>query len=164
MSTKPKSADSAAADTGAAKGPDAPTTGAEEAPKSGNNIPKSSLTSAVTSDLPQEAPKDQPTEQEGLDPATEAGIGLVRVDGIDFRYVGIAPAREGGKAETPGGIKITPENSTFTPLPNVPFSNSIRVKDAKSGEFYYPADGITSWEQCEFKGSKLIPAKKAAKA
>lgn len=135
----------------------------ENAGSTGNDIPKSSLTSGVTSDLP--AGEDTGAGNEpNPDPAVEASIGLVRVDGIDFRYVGVAPAREGGKAETPGGVKIGPENSTFTPLSQVPFSNSIRVKDPKSGEFYYPGDGITSWEACEFKGSKLIPAKKAAKA
>lgn len=139
---------------------------------SGNSIPKSSLTSAVTSDLPQEAPVE-PTEadkaridafnatMEGR--ALEAGIGLIHVDGIDFRYVGVAPARD-KDAKTESGLAISPLNSTFTPLSNVPFSNSIRVKDPASGKFYFPADGVTSWEGVEFEGSKLIPAAKKAKA
>lgn len=132
------------------------------------NEEKSSLNSAVTTDLPMtEAEQQAQAEAEAkaaerpktwLDRANEAGIGLVKVDGIDHRYVGIAPARE-GKAETPAGLPITPENSTFTPIGNVPFDPSIRVKDPKSGEYYFPADGTTSWEGCELEGSYLIPQK-----
>jgi hypothetical protein len=129
-----------------------------EAPATGNDIPKTSATSAVTTDLPQQAEQDPQAEQEVADTQSQAvknGIGLVRVDGIDLRYVGIAPARDKG-AKTPGGLAITPENSTFTTLDNVAFHPSIRIKDPKSGEFYYPADGVVSWEECELNGSKLL--------
>jgi hypothetical protein len=80
-----------------------------EAPATGNDIPKTSATSAVTTDLPQQAEQDPQAEQEVADtqsPAVKNGIGLVRVDGIDLRYVGIAPARDKG-AKTPGGLAIT---------------------------------------------------------
>jgi len=130
----------------------------ETAPETeGNDIPKSSLTSAITTDLPNDAPP-APKDEPNPDPAVEAGLGLVKVMGIDFRYVGVAPARD-KDAKTPAGLPITVENSTFTPLGNVPFSNSIQVKDPKSGEFYYPDDTCRSWEACEHNGNKLIPAK-----
>jgi hypothetical protein len=119
-----------------------------------NDIPKSSLTSAVTTDLPADQ-GEQVTEVENERPEIKAGIGLVKVDGNDFRYVGVAPARD-KDASTDAGQQITPMNSTFTPLDQVPFSNSIRIKDPKSGEFYYPADGCTSWGDCELNGNKLF--------
>jgi hypothetical protein len=150
MATKKQTTDAAAADR-------EPT--ASNA--SGNDIPDSSLTSAVTSDLPADgadiAEQEKAMEEviENQDPATKAGIGLVKVDGIDFRYVGVAPARD-KDAKTESGYPITALNSTFTPLDQVPFHNSIRVKDPKSGEFYYPADGVTSWAECELNGSKLF--------
>jgi hypothetical protein len=132
---------------------------AEAANSSGrmNDIPKSSLTSPVTSDLPGEGEDTAAQNEafENLPPEVKAGLGLVKVDGIDFRYVGVAPAQD-QDAETPSGLKITPDNSVFTPLGNVPFSQSIRVKDPKSGEFYFPQDGITSWAQCELNGNKLF--------
>lgn len=130
-----------------------------------NTVPKSSMTSAVTTDLPDEAvdQKALKAEQDAafkeLDPAIAAGLGLVKVDGVGFEYVGIAPARE-KDAETPSGLPIRADNSTFTPLANVPFSPSIRVKDPKSGEYYFPGDGVTSWDGCELNGSYLIPRKK----
>jgi len=115
-----------------------------------NTVPKSSLTSAVAETTDESIPTD---------PASDAGIGLIKVDGVGFEYVGVAPARE-KDAETPSGLPIRADNSTFTPLANVPFSNSIRVKDPKSAEYYYPGDGVTSWDGCELNGSYLIPRKK----
>ncbi len=119
-----------------------------------NDIPESSLTSAVTTDLPEAT--TGPTEPSYKDPYADAGLGLVKVDGIDLKYVGVAPARD-KKAETPDGYPITPTNSTFTPLSNVPFDRSLKVKDPKTGEFYFPADGCTSWDGCELNGSYLVP-------
>lgn len=135
----------------------------------GNDIPKSSLTSAVTSDL-SDAPAPSVTrsdeELEAINKAWEtrasdAGIGLIKVDGVDFRYVGIAPARD-KDAQTDSGLAISPINSTFTPLSNVPFHPSIRIKDPSSGKFYFPDDGVTSWEGVSFNGNSLIPAKASA--
>lgn len=94
--------------------------------------------------------------------ANDAGIGLIRVDGIDFRYVGVAPARD-KDPKTPGGYPITNENSTFTPLANTVFHPSVRIKDPKSGTFYYPADGASSYELVEYEGNRLI-AKEVDKA
>lgn len=132
-----------------------------EKAETGNDIPKSSLTSAVTSDLPQQAPDDSAAQDEHKEtnPLIAAGLGLVTVDGNGFQYVGIAPAREKDPV-TVSGYPITPMNSTFKSLDTVPFSNSIRVKDPKSGEFYFPADDVTSWEGCELNGSCLVPKKK----
>lgn len=126
----------------------------EKAAVKDNDIPESSLTSAITTDLPADQ-GEQVTEVENEAPEVKAGIGLVKVDGIDFRYIGVAPARD-KDATTPDGYPITPTNSTFTPLANVPFGRDIRVKDPKSGEFYYPADNCTSWAGCELNGSKLF--------
>lgn len=125
------------------------------------DIPKTSLTSAITTDLPndpvdaKQAAQDQKDAVEAMTPAAKASIGLVKVDGGQCNYVGVAPGRD-KDPETPGGIKITTENSTFTPISEVPFSNSIKVKDPKSGEFYFPADKCTSWADCELNGSKLF--------
>lgn len=130
---------------------------------------KTSLNSAVTTDLPEDPAetkaqaKAEAAAEEKVDDSPEgranaAGIGLVKVDGIGLNYIGIAPARD-KKAETPSGLPIRPENSTFTPLGNVAFSNSIKIKDPKSGEYYYPTDGVTSWDACELNGSYLIPRK-----
>ncbi len=141
-----------------------------EAVDEGNDIPKSSLTSAVTTDMSDEpASQVRPDEEQAaIDNTFEgrsnrASIGLVTVDGIDLRYVGVAPARD-QDAETPSGLKITSENSTFTPLANVEFHPSIRCKDPKSGEYYFPADGVTSWEGCEFEGNPLVPKAEKTKA
>ncbi len=91
----------------------------------------------------------------------DASIGQVQVEGIDFRYIGVAPARmlaNGKEIKTPGGYPISPENTRFTPLGNVPFSPSIRIQDPKTGEYYYPADGVTSWgEVASAEGTPLIP-------
>lgn len=93
--------------------------------------------------------------------AVDAGIGLVRVEGIDFRYIGVAPGRD-KDPKTPGGYPITSENSTFTPLANTVFHPSVRIKDPASGEFYYPADGALSYNDAEYEGNPLI-AKEADK-
>lgn len=124
----------------------------------GNSIPKSSATSAVTSDLPGEAGEDPQAQQDLYDgqPAeVQQSLGLVKVDGIDFRYVGIAPARD-KDPQTETGLAISPSNSTFTPLSEVEFHPSIRIRDPKSGKFYFPQDGATSWKDCELDGNKLI--------
>ena len=126
--------------------------------KKQNDIPKSSLTSAITTDLPADpAPTKHVIPDQS--PMVEAGLGLVKVDGIDFRYVGIAPAQD-KDPETPSGFKITADNSTFQSLETVPFHPSIRIKDPKTGEFYYPGDGVTNWEGCELNGNRLVPEKK----
>jgi hypothetical protein len=130
---------------------------------------KTSLNSAVTSDLKNEtdvvaeseeaqaaADEDQAKDKSVEARASRAGIGLVKVDGIDFRYVGVAPARMGGRAETPTGMRITPENSTFTPLSMVPFHPSIRCQ-AENGQYYFPQDGVTNWDGVELDGQKLVP-------
>lgn len=126
----------------------------------GNSIPKTSYTSAVTSDLPQEA--DPATAQDNLDKHAENmpvahknSIGLIHVDGNDFRYVGQSPMLEDDPT-TETGQAIGAGNSTFTPLSEVPFHPSIRCKDPKSGTFYFPQDGATRWEDVEFDGSKLL--------
>lgn len=93
--------------------------------------------------------------------ANLAGIGLVRVDGIDFRYVGLAPARD-KEAKTPAGLMISSANSTFTPLSEVTFDQSVRVKDPKSGEFYFPTE-VTGWGDVELNGSYLVPKVEAVK-
>lgn len=133
----------------------------DEAPESVSDIEKSSLNSAVTTDmanLPGEEAAQAEAEAEHVerDPMVKAGLGLIKLDGGGFDYVGIAPARE-GNAETPDGRRITGANSTFTPLSSVPFANSIRIKDPATGEFYYPGDGVKDWDGCELNGSYLVP-------
>lgn len=92
------------------------------------------------------------------------GIGLVQVEGIDFRYVGVAPARDKNATAEGYGYPITPMNSRFTPLTDVAFHPSVRCKDAKTGEFYYPADGTTGWgDVVSPSGNPLVP-KEAHKA
>jgi hypothetical protein len=143
--------------------------------KEAGNETKSSLNSAVTTDLPSEpAPpsgaKLTEAEEKQIEAeaksfeqrAIDASIGEVRVDGIDFRYIGVSPARElaeGKEPKTPGKFPITPENSRFIPLTNVGFNPSVRIKDAVSGEYYYPADGVTSYEHAELNGNYLVPQK-----
>lgn len=85
----------------------------------------------------------------------DAGIGLVQVEGIDFRYIGIAPARD-KDAKTPNGYPITTDNSRFTPLSDVVFNNSLRFKDTKSGEYYYATDAAT-FAEVSLKDSPLVP-------
>jgi hypothetical protein len=133
-----------------------------EKEKTGNDIPKSSLTSAITSDLPndkeaEEASARSMEEHEEKDPLVACGLGLIRVDGIDKRYVGKPPALEVPPAELPSGLKITPDNSTFIPLWQVPFHPSIEIKDPTTGTFYYPDDTMTSWQTCSLNGVPLVP-------
>lgn len=84
--------------------------------------------------------------------ALNAGIGLVDVLGVNFRYVGRSPQLE--KAELPNGLRITGETSTFTPLSEVKFDHSILVKVCD--EFKYPDPSVSSWEGVE----GLVPATK----
>jgi hypothetical protein len=115
-------------------------------------------------DLAEFDARDRSYEQRAID----AMIGLVNVDGIGVRYVGLAPAQEKEEnRKTPSGTQFSMDNATFTPLANVPFNPSHRIKDPTTGEFYYPSDGVNSWEGCELNGNPLIPRepnKKAAKA
>jgi hypothetical protein len=91
------------------------------------------------------------------------GVGQIQVEGIDFRYIGVAPARD-KNAQTEDGYPVTPRNSRFTPLHEVAFHPSIRCKDAKTGEWYYPADGATGWgDVVSPSGNPLVP-KEAHKA
>lgn len=130
---------------------------------------KSSLESAVTTDMENTTEEGKAAKKAAdaaakapkgfIERANEAGIGLIKVDGYGLQYIGVAPARE-KNPESPSGDKITPERSTFTPLDQVIFHPSIRIKDPKSGEYYFPQDGCTSWEGCELNGSKLIPESK----
>lgn len=89
--------------------------------------------------------------------AMRASIGLITVDGAGFRYVGVAPARD-KDPKTPGGTPISTDNSTFTALADVPFDVSVRVKDPKTGEFYFPTEAA-GWADCEYKGNPLVPSK-----
>jgi hypothetical protein len=143
------------------------------------NAVKTSLNSAVTTDLPATTGSASTAELSEADEAAldavnndpmqramDAGIGLIKPLGIDFDYVGVTPSRD-KDPKTPDGLPIAASRATFTALANVPFAPSTRVKDPSSGEFYYPPDGCTSWEGCEYKGNPLIPKtadKAAAKA
>lgn len=88
--------------------------------------------------------------------AIDASIGLVRVDGIDFRYVGRSPSHPDENAEHPTGLKLSSMNTTFTPLSEVPFDPTIRVKIGD--EFVFPQNA-SSWADVE----GLVP-KEANKA
>ena len=129
-----------------------------------NDIPESSLTSAITTDLPNTPEQEEAgakTEVESpandvISRAARQGIGRIRVDGGQLDYVGVAPARDQTEPKTSLGMPIGPTNSTFTPLQDVPFSPSQKCRDPKTGEFYIPADGVTSWEGVEYEGNKLI--------
>ena len=123
-----------------------------------NKIPKSSLTSAVATDLPDDqAASDKAMEDHvEKDPLIASGLGLIKVDGIDKRYVGKPPALD-DNPELPSGLRITADNSTFIPLWEVPFSNSIEIKDPTTGEFYYPPETARSWTDCEHNGVPLVP-------
>lgn len=150
-----KADDALATDAPKAKAAAASATGGD------NDIPKTSLTSAITTDLPNDPVDAKKSAQEQKDafeaqtPAEKASIGLVKVDGGTCNYIGVAPARD-KDPETPGGLKISSDNSVFIPLADVPFSHSIKVKDPKSGEFYFPSDACTSWADCELNGGKLL--------
>lgn len=126
----------------------------ETAAPEGAPVPKSSLTSAVTggNDVATGTADENSLEARMI----KAGLGLIKVDGVSFNYVGIAPALD-KDAETDAGIKITPMNSVFRSLTEILFHNSVRIKDPATGEFYYPADGVTSWEGCELGGKYLVP-------
>jgi hypothetical protein len=106
------------------------------------DLSKAKITLPGTAPAPTE-PAEEVEDTSFAGRARKAGIGLVRVDGIDFRYVGQAPAREGGKAKTPSGYPISSENSTFTPLSEVGFDPSIRVR--VGDKYFFPQDA-TSWE------------------
>ena len=82
--------------------------------------------------------------------ALNAGIGKVSVIGVNFDYVGKSPQLD--KGTTPGGLAITGENSTFTPLSEVLFDVSQRVK--VGDKYFFPQDA-TSWEGVE----GLVPKK-----
>lgn len=136
-----------------------PTTSTSDAGDSENSIPKTAATSSVTSDLPSEAGEDQEAQQKAFDELPgeqKASIGLIKVDGIDFRYVGVSPGRDEHDASEMLGISVSTLNSTFTPLAEVQFSRSIRVKDPSSGNFYFPTEDCTSWKDCQLEGSYLI--------
>lgn len=152
---------------------------AEDAKSKGTPSPavkvKTSFNSAVTSDLPNtqdSAPSRELTEADEAaldavnnDPmqrAMDAGIGLIRPLGLDFDYVGVTPSRD-KDPKTPDGMPISASRATFTSLAQVPFHPSTRIKDPSSGEYYYPPDGCTSWEGCSYKDNPLIP-KEADKA
>ncbi len=167
---------------------------------SGNTVPKSSLTSAITTDLPNKPADDGMTEvdlsrasirvpaESIATPAApdtswsdadedemtardksfeqrviDYGIGLVQVEGIDFRYVGVAPARD-KDAKTEFDYPVTPMNSRFTPLFDVAFHPSVRCKDAKTGKFYFPTDGTASWAEVESPDGNLLVPKEPHKA
>lgn len=125
-------------------------------------VPESALT-PTTAPAEKEAPKlsdfeaaDNTFDQRALD----ASIGLVRVDGLDFRYVGRSPSHPDESAEHPTGLKLSSMNTTFTPLSEVAFHPSIRVKIGD--EFFFPTTA-TSWADVELNGVPLVP-KKADKA
>jgi len=147
---------------------------AEASQNKAPNAVKTSLNSAVTSDLPADPVQTRElteADEAALDAvnndpmqrAMDAGIGLIKPLGLDFDYVGVTPSRDDDPT-TPDGIPIAASRATFTPLASVAFHPSTRIKDPASGEYYFPADGVTSWEGCEYKGNKLIPeiADKAA--
>lgn len=92
--------------------------------------------------------------------AVDNSIGLIRVDGIDFRYVGRSPSHPDENAELPTGLKLSSLNTTFTPLSEVPFDPSIRVKIGD--EFVFPTNA-SSWADVELNGTPLVP-KEANKA
>lgn len=93
--------------------------------------------------------------------AVDASIGLIRVDGLDFRYVGRSPSHPEENAEHPTGLKLSSMNTTFTPLSEVPFSPTIRVKIGD--RFIFPTNA-TGWHDVERDGEPLVPreANKAA--
>lgn len=89
--------------------------------------------------------------------AQDAGIGLIRTFEQDFTYVGVSPGLD-PSAVTPSGAKITSANSTFTPLADLRFDISLRIKDTETGEYYFPTDAV-SFETTALNGNPLIPVK-----
>jgi len=144
----------------------APDTTEVDLSKAKVQVPRSAITetAAPVRELSEEDEADlDAVNKDPMTRANDAGIGLIKILGADADYVGVAPGREKDPIG-PHGLPVSPSRATFTPLGNVPFSNSTRVKDPKSGEFYFPPDGCTSWEGCNLDGSYLIPqeADKAA--
>jgi len=115
---------------------------------------KNPATSAVSTDLPSQ--QEEPPPYVEKDPLVASGLGLIKVMGIDKRYVGMPPSLDEFN-ELPSGLKVTTNNSTFQGLNQIPFDRSIEVKDPTTGEFYYPDESCTSWAMCEHNGVKLVP-------
>ncbi len=88
--------------------------------------------------------------------ASDAGIGLIKMLGHDFEYVGLPPALDKDPT-TPDGLKISGTNSRFTPLSDVGYSPTLRIKDLKTGQYYFGNPG-GSWESATFEGNPLVPA------
>jgi hypothetical protein len=118
------------------------------------DLTKNPATSAVTTDLPAQQEEAPPYVEK--DPLVASGLGLIKIMGIDKRYVGLPPALDEFN-EMPSGLKVTNSNSTFQGLNQIPFDRSIEIKDPTTGEFYFPDESCTSWAQCEHNGVKLIP-------
>lgn len=121
-------------------------------------VPADSIKTA-TGDVDPFATPEPAADTSLIGRANKEGIGLIRVDGVDFRYVGLSPARD-EDAKTAAGLVITTANSTFTPLGEVTFDQSVRVKDPASGEFYFPTNA-SGWGDVELNGSPLVPKAEA---
>jgi hypothetical protein len=127
----------------------------------------------VTTDLPEEAGNTPVFDRTWSEADEEAmvsrdnayetriidyGLGLIQVEGIDFRYVGVAPARDKEAKAEGYEYPITPLTSRFTSLNEVAFHPSIRVKDARTGKYYFPADGAANWSDVVSPdGNPLVP-------
>lgn len=166
-----KAAEETKASASASKAASKPAARSTSKSSAAPNAVKTGLNSAVTTDLPATTGSPSTAELSEADEAAldavnndpmqramDASIGLIRPLGIDFDYVGVTPSRD-KDPKTPDGMPIAASRATFTPLASVPFAPSTRVKDPASGEFYYPPDGCTSWDGCEYKGNPLIPKK-----
>lgn len=137
------------------KAPENPSTDAEiNLANAKITVPQSAVSNAAVAEAPEPAP--EPEDNSFAARAARASIGLIRVDGTDFRYVGIAPARD-KDAKTESGFPITSMNSTFTPLADVAFDPSIRVKIGD--KFFYPQNA-TGWADVELDGKPLVEAAK----
>jgi hypothetical protein len=121
-----------------------------------NDIPDNSRTSAVTTDMPAEQDIGE-VEHVEKDRLVASGLGLIKVDGIDKRYVGLPPALDGFNPTAPGEQTLSSQNTTFLALWQVPFHPSIEIKDPTTGEFYFPAEDAQSWTDCELNGAQLVP-------
>jgi len=126
-----------------------------EQPEGDQEVDLSKAKVTIPGTAPAPKPTAEPKEDNSFNArANRAGIGLVRVEGIDFRYVGESPHRgTGERRRTPGGTEITTDNSTFTPLSEVTFDSSIAIADGDG--YKYATDGETSWEGVE----GLVPSK-----